>query len=400
MEIRPITAEEFEPYYLNVCQMLGFPPPQGERLELDRKRVDVARTLAAFDAGEMVATSGSYLFELTLPGGALVESAGVTAVAVRTTHRRRGLLRDMMRRLLLEARDRGEPSAILLASEGAIYERFGFGMSTFAWDVRVRPRSTRFVASVPDGRIRHVEPKEANELVTGIFDRARRLRPGQVGRSDTFWALINHDRKPLEVNAIYETPDGEAEGYARYRIENNWEQGLANHVMRLDELVCTSDRARIALWEHLLSADLVDRIEARWRPLDDPLRWMLSDPRAVQTKFMGEVLWLRPLDIPEMLGSRTYSADVDLVLEVADPFLDAGGRFRLTGDTDGASCRPTSDDADLAMSVADLGALVLGGVSPQELAAAGRIEQTTEGALTRAALAFRTHRQPWCNTGF
>ena len=80
--------------------------------------LDVDRTLAGFEGDELVATSRNYSLELTVPGGASLPAAGVSAVTVRPTHRRRGVLRQMMRGLLDEAAGRGEPVAMLTASEG------------------------------------------------------------------------------------------------------------------------------------------------------------------------------------------------------------------------------------------------------------------------------------------
>ena len=51
---------------------------------------------AAFDGDQMVGCSRNYTFELTVPGGAQVGCAGVSAVAVLPTHRRRGVLRSLM----------------------------------------------------------------------------------------------------------------------------------------------------------------------------------------------------------------------------------------------------------------------------------------------------------------
>src|SRR5437660_12335076 len=50
-----------------------------------------SRNLAAFDNDLMVGTASWLPISLTVPGGATLAAAGVTLVAVRPTHRRRGL---------------------------------------------------------------------------------------------------------------------------------------------------------------------------------------------------------------------------------------------------------------------------------------------------------------------
>ena len=52
--------------------------------------LDVDRTIAAFDGGAIVGTAAALSFELTVPGHALVPTAGVTMVGVHPTHRRAG----------------------------------------------------------------------------------------------------------------------------------------------------------------------------------------------------------------------------------------------------------------------------------------------------------------------
>ena len=61
----------------------------------------------------------------------MLPAAGVTFVAVLPTYRRRGVLSSLMRRQLADVRDRGEPLAILWASEAVIYGRYGYGRASW-----------------------------------------------------------------------------------------------------------------------------------------------------------------------------------------------------------------------------------------------------------------------------
>jgi len=60
----------------------------------------------------------------------------------------------------------------------------------------------------------------------------------------------------------------------------------------------------------------------------------------------------------------------------------------------------TSAAPDLAMTVRELGALYLGGVSATTLARAGRVAELTRGALARADRFFCVSPAPWCGTHF
>ncbi len=88
--------------------------------------IEPDRSMAAFDGETSVGFASAYTFRMTIPGGEL-PVGGLTAVGVLPTHRRRGILRSMMERHFADCRDRGEPVSILWASEGAIYQRFGYG---------------------------------------------------------------------------------------------------------------------------------------------------------------------------------------------------------------------------------------------------------------------------------
>jgi predicted acetyltransferase len=156
-----------------------------------------------------------------------------------------------------------------------------------------------------------------------------------------------------------------------------------------------------ALWEHLLSVDLVTTIEAANRPVGDPVRWRLADPRRLQTEHVGDHLWVRLLDIGAALEARSYLVPDVLVLEVTDPFRPVNsGRWRLEAGPGGATCSRTEDAADVSLGVADLGAAYLGGVRPGTLARAGRVQERTPGALARLDLLLSWSVEPWCATAF
>jgi predicted acetyltransferase len=106
---------------------------------------------------------------------------------------------------------------------------------------------------------------------------------------------------------------------------------------------------------------------------------------------------VRLADVGRALADRTYSTPIDVVLDVTDDFCPwNAGRWRLSGDESGATCTPSTDPADLALTAAELGAVHLGGPTLVGLAAAGRVEERTAGALRAASRAFAGDRQPWC----
>src|SRR5665648_682387 len=152
-----------------------------------------------------------------------------------------------------------------------------------------------------------------------------------------------------------------------------------------------------ALWGVLLDLDLMATVETWLLALDDPLWFLLVDPRAAQPR-ISDNLWIRLLDVPTALAARRYTAPVDVVLEVTDERLPANaGRWRLVGGADGAQVTRANASADLSIGVRELGSAYLGGVSLAALAGAGLVTEHTPGALRQAAVAFGWPVLPVCS---
>jgi predicted acetyltransferase len=369
--------------------------PRWNALELDRTR-------AAFHDDEIVGTSRNYSLELTAPGGPPVPAAGVSAVAVLPTHRRRGILRSMMTSLLDDAVARGEPVAMLTASEGAIYQRFGFGVSTRASSVEIAVREAEFASARPAGRVRLVTPEEARKQAPEVFERSRRAYPGAVSRPEVWWTDVQyHSEIGNRFDVFYESPGGTIEGFVTYGIKDHWSFG-PGHVLRVADLAAVTPVALHALWRYLCEIDLVQTVRCDRVPTDSPLPWLFTSPRAVRVKGTWDYVWTRILDVPTALEARRYALAGTLALEVRDPFRPDGaaaGTFVVHADVDGAAVRP-GGVADLAVDVSTLSAAWLGGLRWSTLADAGLVEEHSAGAVARADAMFATTPLPFPFTWF
>jgi predicted acetyltransferase len=378
-------------------------------MELAMPVLEEGRTLGGFlDDGVMAGTARAWSSELTLPGGATPRAGAITGVAVLPSHRRRGLMRALMTRLLADVRERGEPLAILTASEGGIYRRFGFGPATDAWTLEIE---RAHAAPAPDGPpppVRLVEAEEAAALLPAIWDRTRRTRPGEVARTEGVWRSEmldppdHREGRSARFHAVLEGPGREPAGFARYRISPGWEHGVPSGRLEVEELVAEDDPGRLALWRFLAGVDLVRVIRLVNAPRDEPVRLVLRDPRRLRTVQGGDFLWVRVMDPAEALGARRYAVEGRLVLDLADRDVpDAAGVWTVEGGPGGAACRRTPGAAaDLALGPSELGAALLGGVRPSTLARAGRIAERSPGALRRADAMLASDRAPWCATEF
>ncbi len=171
--------------------------------------------------------------------------------------------------------------------------------------------------------------------------------------------------------------------------------------LRVIEIQGVDPDAEAAMWSFLFGIDLIGTITASERPVDDPLRWRLPDPRRMRVRLLRDHLWVRVLDVAAALSARTYGADDALVLELVDDFRpENNGCWLIDGGPDGATCTRTDRTADLALSAADLGAIYLGGVPVSTLVAAGRVRELTSGAVARGDATFLAHPSPWCTTHF
>ena len=403
VEIRALAPDEVEAFILAESPRWG-DLYDAERLALSGPTIEPERTLVAVDGAHLVGGATIMTSSLGLPGGR-VPAAAVTWVSVHPTHRRRGLLRSMMLRLIAEAAERGdEPVAMLLASEAAIYRRFGYGRAVDTCGVEIATPSARFAAAHrPAGRVELVELETFLPAATEVY---RRLTeegegiPGSIGRPEAFWRA--HASDPASARegmshrmyALHHGPDG-VDGYAMYRLQTRWTHHMPDYTLRVEELLAAPGDPYRTLWRFVLDYDLVRTVTAFWRPVDEPLPHLLAEPRAWQRQ-VADDLWVCILDLPRALASRRYAVADSLVLDVRDAAVPGvAGRWRLTAGPGGAECSPAPDAADLALDAAALGSLLCGGVKAAPLAGAGFIEELTPGAVARADRLFGWHLIPW-----
>ncbi len=375
-----------------------------------RHTLEPDRLIAAFDGEAPVATAGAFTFRLTVPGGE-VAAAGVTAVGVEPGHRRQGVLRSLMRQQLDDVRGRGEPVAILWASESAIYQRFGYGLGTLNGSFEIERGRTAWLRPwEAEGRMRLVDEAGALATFPPVYEAMRTVTPGALTRTEDWWrwAILRdaeHSRRGAspKYRYLYQV-DGAAEGYAIYRTKSEWEdRGPKGQVLVL-EAVAVTPRAERAVWSFLFGVDLTRTTKAGRVPVPNPLLLELADPRALGMT-TGDGIWVRLVDLPAALVARRYGAAGTLVLDVVDAFCPwNAGRWRLaaTGEAGSATAVAERTDAraDLAVDVADLAAAYLGAFRPSDLARAGRVEELVPGALRRADALFASDRAPWCATMF
>lgn len=385
---------------MGAAQVAFAEAPNDDDYARHSRMLELERFYAAYDGDIPVATAADFAFRLTVPGGELA-AGGVTWVAVMPSHRRRGILTQLMRRELDDLHDRGEPLAILWASEAAIYGRFGYGIA--APTVQMDADRSRFALRDdpgPRGSARIVALDDAVDACMRIYESVRPTVPGFVARSREWWETYRladpeqwrHGGSPKYV-AVVEV-NGEPAAYAIYRIKQEWTHGFSHSQVKLVETLAATPAAERDLWRFVFGIDLIAHVQGRLDPAS-PLFLMVVDPRSLQLR-MSEGLWLRIVDVEAALAGRSYASDDVVVVEVRDEFCPwNAGRWRL-----GRDIKRTEEDAELELDVADLASVYLGAFSFTRLAAAERVRELKDGALERADALFRTERPPFCPEDF
>ena len=411
--IRPISDDEYAAFRRVHDHSFNSGPAPAARWPRLRRQFEAERSLAAFDPGlparvGLVGTTGVYSFQMAVPG-AVFPVAGVTAVSVLPTHRRRGILRSLMSRQIADIAARGEePIAALWASETPLYGRYGYGRASSHASFRFGRGEGALspLAPVDPGlTLRLAEPAEAAADLAKVYDTVLSGQPGFFTRDADWWERVLDDpaeerRGASPLRCVLAADGDGVRGYSLYRSTSRWEEGtvLPDGSIDVWELIAADPAASAALWRDLLSRDLVTSVTADLRPADDPLLYQLHDSRRARVRVVDN-LWVRIIDLPGALARRAYSSPVDVVLEVTDELLPANaGRWRLRAGGPGgaADCARTDERADIALDVRELGAAYLGGTRLAALAAAGLVGELRPGAAGSLSTAMSWDPAPWC----
>jgi len=406
IEIRPARPEEI-PALVDTLSGAFLERPDIDRVAQSmRDRFEPERTLAAFDGSRVCGTFRSWATELTGPGGVQIQASAVSAVSVRSTHRRRGILTRMAAAGHAALRELGDAVAVLYASEFPIYGRFGYGpgcrLATWTLDTR----STSFHCTAPGG-VELVNPDEAGrDVARAVFEAWRVRQPGEIRRTDRRWDESFGLRdvawgEPWKgFLAVRRDAAGLADGYVRFHADPSWEGRQPRGQLLVDDLHALTDDAYVSLWRFLAETDLAVSVTAAGRRASERLPWLLTDARAAVASELTDGMWVRLFDIPRVLGARRYEATGTVVIEVVDPELPRPTRVVLEGSPDGADCTLTDREPDLTLPVAALGAAYLGGTRLGNAVIGTGVDEHRPGALAKLDALLRTADEPWCSTFF
>jgi len=410
IDVRPIRDDELVPWLDAVSTGFLDRPDIPKIAEEVRPHWDLARAWAAFEGGRIVGTFRTWASELTVPGCSQVKATAVTGVGVLPTHRRRGILSGMAAAEHDAARERGELVAILYASEYAIYGRFGYGPATTTATWTLDAKATRFHPREDSGALELIATDEAGEeTAREVFEAWRIRQPGEIwrrpitwhadfGRGGTGWG------PPWKgFLVVHRDGAGAVDGYARYHVEEKWEQRAPRSTLVVDDLHALTESAYAELWRFLATIDWVATVKAERRSPAERLPWLLTNARAAVPSEVGEGMWVKLLDIARALETRAYERAGSLVLEIIERDGAQGerrSRILLDASADGARAAATDRSPDLTVDAGAIGAAYLGGSRLRDAVIARGWDEHRAGALAEADALFATLDQPWASTFF
>ena len=287
--------------------------------------IEPSRAFTAREDGAAVGGCASFPLELTVPGG-VVRAAGLTIVGVLPTHRRRGVLRGMMRAQLDDVRHRNEPVATLWASEDTIYGQFGYGMASGSGDIDLAKSAVAFAQPIRSrGAFRILGEAEALAPLAEVYERVRLAQPGMIARGAEWWRNRrladpeNRRQGAGELNRVLLTLDGRPSGYALYRLRPQFEAGNSVGDLRVIEAIGATPEATREIWRFVLDVDWVARVKAFLLPVDHPLFFLLARPREMNFR-VHDGLWIRLVDLPAARAEapRTETLDVKRAILLVD----------------------------------------------------------------------------------
>ncbi len=397
IEIRSITAGEMEQFrrvvrYAFADNRDTLPPIAPEW------------SLCAIVDGRVGATSGAWPLTVRI-NGAAVAVAGVTMVATLPELRRQGLLRRIMGRALELQRERGQSVAMLWASFGAIYQRFGYGPASnqvfYSFDPRRVPLHP---AERGAGRVELLDRDGALARIKPVYVEYATPRNLLLHRGQETWAFnVLREQDGVRVHvAVYRAESGALRGYVAYDTQGppqlqRPDTLSPNQELRVRDLVALDAEAYRALWDYLLAHDLVRTIHMGPLAEDDPAPLLVSEPRQLQRRMLGGI-WMRIVDVERALAQRPYACAGELAIEVRGDDLCDWNQGTWLLETDGPKARVGRGRRvpDLVLTPRSLAALFSGHSSASQLCRAGLLDARDPATLARADALFATVHRPHC----
>lgn len=334
-------------------------------------------------APRIVGTAAIIRTSVTVPGGAQLEVAACAQGMVATTHQKRGIYAKVQAELMTIAGETGADVLAAMPGPGGSYAYVG--VTTYTRHLRIDRRRAKLREShIDSGSVREVGLREAQSELRQIYARWQRATPGALDRYETWWTSTVGEDAFIIVHL---------DGYVIFDL-------VGDTVVVRDFCALTVNAQRELLRCLLGQGEYAEILMDT--AIDDPTPLLLADLRTAAVTGVDAGVWMWILNLPKAIGVRSFRADFQGIVEVADPWGLSSGRFEL--DISGGTGRwePADADArpDIRVSPLELTTAYFGAHTIGELERAGRVEELTSGAVSALDRAFIPDRRPFNTTPF
>lgn len=400
IEIRPAAPEEMDAYRRVALASLVLSPEQAPPSAI--QAISPAMTLCAFVDGRLATSYAAWPLKMRL-NGQVASTAGITFVGTLPQYRQSGCLRQVITRHFERLHVAGEqPLAALIASQAAIYQRYGYAVVSTRNVYRIEPRFLQFSpmpdAGRPQGTLRELEDDET-EILKQIYRDFCAQRTGYLHRGQATWSagpLSPPPRSGFLFKMVYEEK-GVPLGYMLYSLSPQMAgDGEPWQRVTIRDLSWLTPQAYSALWRHLQAMALASHVEWLKVPVDDPLPHLLLEPRRLNLTAKDGLL-ARVVDVERVLPLRGYDTEGAITFELLDTLCPwNAGRWRLEASPQGAQVQRTTHEAQAVLPVETLAMLLFGQISATQAVRMGRMSITEEKHLSTWDRLFATRHKPFC----
>lgn len=394
MEIRPAREDEMDQFVHVASTALVMKPSSFVAMRPEF-------TLCAFEDGKLATSYAEWPLTMRF-NGVGTPVAAVTSVGTLPIYRRRGYLRKITAAHFNLLHEQGERAiAILLASQAAIYQRYGYGVVSTQHFYNIAPRYLDFSLPHPvRGTFREMSDDEF-PLLVDFYRHFRADRTGYLHRAKVMWeaGVLSPPPAGTQLNKVIYEESGEPLGYVIYTAESP-PGGIdpePHQRLIIRDLIWLTTSAYRAIWEYFARMDLVGNIVWGRVPSDDPLPHLLLEPRMLRLT-AGDGLLGRIVDVEKALPQRHYDEEGTLTFEITGDDLCPwnNSRWKLEASTNESSVNRTDEKPQLLMPVSTLAMLMFGQISASEAARMARLDVHDESALTLWDRVMRTKYRPAC----
>lgn len=367
MTIRRMTLEDLDQSQQLASYAYGITSP--EWAETDSKLFEIThnQTYCMEVEGTIAASVRNIPFEQNIHDN-WKDMGGISMVASLPEHRRKGYVRDLMKRILNDAYEAGHATSTLYPFKSSFYTRMGYAKMLPSLSLNVNPAQFRIWRNPPGYSVVRGDYAEVGKDWQEVHARYVESVHGGVRRSATRWREFELSLK--STLAIIYGPDGTPQGAIVYKTKGYGDfSGEENRgLMRIRELLYLNGEARSAMFSfiHLHQDQIVDVKMPVGPHIRDYSHWV-TDANVLDMK--AHILHMaRIVNLEEAFRNYPVRGEGNLALKVSDPIIAENDRtYRFEWEGGNIAVEETEKTPDGEISVEGLSALYYGLLSPKEL---------------------------------